>query len=265
MMDQVRQTVKNIPGAVGLYNEISKRVRNPEWYFGYKRWESTRRMRMLKDRHRGQRCFIIGNGPSLNQMDLTRLKGQNTIGMNRIYLLFPKVGFETTYYACVNPLVVEQFGPDIEKLPMTKFIGWHGRQWMDFTPSTILLAPTSRTPLFSEAPTHVLWEGATVTYAAMQVAYYLGFEEVILIGVDHNFVDKGRPHQEVVTEVHDANHFDPNYFGKGYRWNLPDLETSEIAYRMAKQHYEANGRRILDATVGGKLTVFPKVDYDTLF
>lgn len=265
MMNQVRQTVKNIPGAVGLYNEISKRVRNPEWYFGYKRWESTRRMRMLKDKHRGQRCFIIGNGPSLNQMDLTKLKGQNTIGMNRIYLLFPKVGFQTTYYACVNPLVVEQFGSDIENLPMTKFIGWHGRKWMDFTPSTILLAPTSRTPLFSETPTNVLWEGATVTYAAMQVAYYLGFEEVILIGVDHNFVDKGKPHQEVVTEVHDANHFDPNYFGKGYRWNLPDLETSEIAYRMAKQHYEANGRRILDATVGGKLTVFPKVDYDTLF
>jgi hypothetical protein len=86
-----------------------------------------------------------------------------------------------------------------------------------------------------------------------------------LIGVDHNFVDQGKPHQEVVTQSHDANHFDPNYFGKGYRWNLPDLETSEYAYRMAKDHYERNGRRILDATVDGKLQVFPKVEFTSLF
>jgi hypothetical protein len=261
----LRTVAKQMPGARQFYVGLQKRVSNPEWYFGYKRWESARRMRLMKDRHQGERCFIIGNGPSLNRMDLSPLKSEYTIGMNRIYLLFPKIGFHTTYFACVNPLVVEQFGAEIEKLPMPKFIGWHSRKWMQFTPDTILLAPTTRKPLFSEAPTHVLWEGATVTYAAMQVAYYLGFQEVVLIGVDHNFVDQGKPHQEVVTQTHDANHFDPNYFGKGYRWNLPDLETSEYAYRMAKQHYEANGRRILDATVDGKLQVFPKVDFQSLF
>jgi hypothetical protein len=261
----MRAAIKQLPGAGRLYDEVSKRINKPEWYFGYKRWESARRIRLLKDKHRGERCFIIGNGPSLNKMDLTLLKDQKTIGMNRIYLLFPKLGFHTTYFACVNPLVVEQFGADIEKLPMTKFIGWHSRKWMRYTDDTILLAPTTRKPIFSESPTHLMWEGATVTYAAMQVAYYLGFQEVILIGVDHNFVDQGKPHQEVVTQSHDANHFDPNYFGKGYRWNLPDLETSEYAYRMAKDHYERNGRRILDATVDGKLQVFPKVEFTSLF
>ena len=29
--------------------------------------------------------------------------------------------------------------------------------------------------------------------------------------------------------------------------------------------FEAAGRRILDATIGGKLTVFPKVHYEDLF
>ncbi|HEX2621550.1 MAG TPA: 6-hydroxymethylpterin diphosphokinase MptE-like protein [Phototrophicaceae bacterium] len=261
----MREAIKQLPGATRLYTEIQKRITSPDWYFGYQRWASARRIAQLKNKHRGERCFIIGNGPSLNKLDLTKLKNEYTIGMNRIYLMFPKLGFHTTYFACVNPLVVEQFGTDIEKLPMPKFIGWHGRKWMQFTSDTILLAPTTRQPLFSEAPTHVLWEGATVTYAAMQVAYYLGFQEVVLIGVDHNFVDQGKPHQEVVTQTHDANHFDPNYFGKGYRWNLPDLETSEYAYRLAKDHYERSGRRIIDATAGGKLQVFPKVDYDTLF
>ena len=63
----------------------------------------------------------------------------------------------------------------------------------------------------------------------------------------------------------DPNHFSGDYFGKGFRWNLPDLETSEMAYRMAREYFEKAGRKIVDATIGGKLTVFPKVGYDSLF
>ncbi len=88
---------------------------------------------------------------------------------------------------------------------------------------------------------------------------------MVLIGVDHNFVTKGKPNTTVVSEGDDPNHFHPAYFGKGFRWQLPDLETSELAYGLAKQAFEADGRQIVDATVGGKLTVFPKVKYDELF
>ena len=63
----------------------------------------------------------------------------------------------------------------------------------------------------------------------------------------------------------EPNHFNPNYFGTGFRWQLPDLETSELAYRLAKYHFERDGREILDATVDGKLEVFRKVDYQSLF
>ena len=52
--------------------------------------------------------------------------------------------------------------------------------------------------------------------------------------------------------------FNPKYFGKGFRWQLPDLETSELAFGMAKKAFEADGRQVLDATVGGKLTSFSK-------
>ena len=110
-----------------------------------------------------------------------------------------------------------------------------------------------------------LWPGATVTYVAMQLAYHLGFRQVILVGVDHSFTTQGRPHEAVVSHGDDPNHFSPQYFGKGFRWQLPDLETSEIAYRLARRAFEADGREILDATVGGRLTVFPKVEYLSLF
>jgi hypothetical protein len=68
-----------------------------------------------------------------------------------------------------------------------------------------------------------------------------------------------------VSSGEDRNHFSPNYFGKGFRWQLPDLETSEWAYRLADQAYLSAGRQVFDATIGGKLQVFPKVDYASLF
>jgi hypothetical protein len=93
----------------------------------------------------------------------------------------------------------------------------------------------------------------------------MGFDPVILIGVDHTFAAKGVPNTTVVSEGEDASHFDPGYFGSGYRWQLPDLEMSEHAYRMARWAYQATGRQVLDATIEGKLTIFPKVEYNSLF
>lgn len=226
---------------------------------------SRRQLERFKDLHRGQRCFILGNGPSLRQTDLRRLRGEVTFGMNRIYLLFPQLGFSTTYFVSVNTLVIEQCAQDIRQLSMPKFITWRGRQWLRDDPGAIFLDTdyTGR-PAFATDLRGRVFEGSTVTYVALQIAYYMGFEEVILVGVDHSFATKGPANETVVSEGDDPNHFAPNYFGKGFRWQLPDLEASEQAYRMARQAFEADGRRVLDATIGGKLTVFPKVDYEAI-
>jgi hypothetical protein len=104
-----------------------------------------------------------------------------------------------------------------------------------------------------------------VTYVALQLAYFMGFEEAILIGVDHNFATKGLPNTTVTSSGDGPNHFAPGYFGKGFKWQLPDLEGSERAYWLARQAFEAAGRRVVDATVGGKLEIFPKVEYQQLF
>jgi hypothetical protein len=93
----------------------------------------------------------------------------------------------------------------------------------------------------------------------------MGFEKVILIGVDHNFSDKGKANTTVTSAGDDMNHFSTKYFGKGFRWQLPDLETSELGYTLARKAYQKAGRTVLDATVDGKLTVFPKVEYNSLF
>ena len=253
-----------LSGVVAAHRLSIRAQREAERHLCYERRQSVQRLRGLRDKHRGERCFIIGNGPSLNKMDLSPLRQEVTFGLNRIYLLFDKLGFGTTYYVSVNSLVIEQCAHEIEQLPMPKFLSWRSRNLIGFTPSTIFL-DTGAGPPFARDITGPVNEGATVTYVAMQIAFYLGFSEVVLIGVDHNFATQGKPHSTVTSTGNDPNHFDPNYFGTGFRWQLPDLETSELAYKLAKYHFEQDGRQILDATVGGKLQVFKKVDYHSLF
>ena len=231
------------------------------------RWASSwRQLRSYRDRHQGQRCFIIGNGPSLRRTDLSLLRNEFTFGLNRIYLLFPELGFTTSCLVSVNDLVLEQCSGELSSLELPKFLTWRARRWFARDPHTIFIDSDYTGPeCFCPDACGRLFEGFTVTYVALQLAYHMGFEQAILVGVDHNFVTQGPANAAVVSQGDDPNHFAPDYFGKGFKWQLPDLEGSERAYRLAKTAYEAAGRRIVDATVGGKLTIFPKTDYSSLF
>jgi len=269
------QTIKSIlPGAFmqfarNTYDAVRRIPQLPDAYLHPWRRQSIRRLAALKDIHKGKRAFIIGNGPSLRRTDLSKLRNEFTFGMNRIYLLFPELGFHTTYFVSINDLVIEQFKDEILAQPMPKFLAWrsHGH----FSPTLQLanlptfLYTSYTSPRFSPDVRGRVWEGATVTNVALQIAFHMGFEKVILIGVDHNFTSKGDANKTVVSQGDDPNHFAPNYFGKGAKWQLPDLDTSEIGYSLARESYRRAGREVIDATVGGKLMIFPKVDYNSLF
>jgi hypothetical protein len=275
----MRQSFKNFlpsffwPVLRNAYIGLRDLPKLPSAYLHPWRRESIARLALLKDQYKGKRAFIIGNGPSLKQTDMSKLRGEITFGMNRIYLMFPELGFKTTFLSVVNDLVIEQTADDLATLDLPKFLCWRSRRF--FSPGQFsgpqadkqptFLYTTYDAPRFSTDVRGRVWEGATVSYVTMQLAYHMGFSEVILIGVDHNYTTTGQPNTTIVSAGDDPNHFSSAYFGKGFRWQLPDLETSEIAYRMAREAYHKAGRRLLDATVGGKLTVFPKVEYESLF
>lgn len=236
------------------------RIISPVWMKNKERLESWR------DKFKGERCFVIGNGPSLRNTDLSKLEGEFTIGMNRIYLAFEDYQFRSSCLVSVNDLVLEQCHTEMGALDIPKFISWRARKYFKAGPKTLYVDTDYTLPEdFNGDATERLFEGFTVTYISLQLAYFMGFSKAILIGVDHNFATKGPANTVVTSQGADPNHFDSNYFGKGFRWQLPDLEGSERAYRMAKEAFEADGRQILDATVGGKLTIFPKTDYKKLF
>lgn len=271
----MKQTIKSfVPQplwqfARNTYDGFRRIPELPAAYFHPWRRESIKRLAALKDIHKGKRAFIIGNGPSLKQTDLSKLKNEITFGMNRIYLAFPELGFTTSYLCVTNDLVIEQFVNDFLALQVPQFIAWRSRRhYKPQTPINQLPAfvYTSYTgPKFSPDVRGRVWEGATVTNLALQLAFHMGIQKAILIGVDHNFASKGDANKTVISEGDDPNHFMPNYFGKGVKWQLPDLDTSEVGYIMARESFREAGREVVDATVGGKLTVFPKVDYNSIF
>jgi hypothetical protein len=268
----VKRTIKQIIPAPAwnilrkTYSGIIHLPDLPGVYFHPWRRESMVHLAELKDIHKGKRAFIIGNGPSLKQTDLGLLKDEFTFGLNRIYMLFPELGFTTTYFVSINDLVIEQCTSDISALPMPKFLSWRSHRFFPKSPlPATFLYTTYDNPAFARDARQRVWESATVTYVALQLAFHMGFGQVILVGVDHNSNVPGKANTTVVSQGDDPNHFHPGYFGKGFRWQLPDFETSEIGYRLARQAYESAGRAVLDATIGGKLTIFPKVDYPSLF
>lgn len=220
-------------------------------------------IRQFRDIHAGKRCVIIGNGPSLRDTDLSLLRDEYTFGLNRIYLLFEKLGFATTFHVVVNRHVVEQCVNDFRTIQAPLFTTAPNREFLDDAPGTAYLHHViGPWPYFSRDVNRGVWEGYTVTYVAMQLAYYMGFSKVILVGVDHRFAITGPPNQLIESTGPDMSHFDPGYFPKGFKWQLPDLSNSEVAYRMARKAFQDDGRRIVNATVGGALTIFPRVSLD---
>lgn len=189
-------------------------------------------------------CVVIGNGPSLRDFPLDELEKYPTFGSNRIYLKYVP-----TYYACVNPLVLENFRSEILAIPAVKFLR------IDERIEGVYNLVSMSTPLFSYNPSSYVFEGYTVTFVLLQLAFFMGFEKVKLVGVDHRFIFQGMPNEARLQVEDDPNHFSPDYF-KGVLWNNPDLERSALAYKMARTAFEDVGRTIVNCTPGSALDVF---------
>jgi hypothetical protein len=233
-----------------------------------------RRLANLKDCHRYQRAFILGNGPSLNHCDLKLLKNEITFGVNSIFLNFDNMGFYPTYYVVEDVFVAEDRTEEINcyRGPK-KFFGNYLKYCVRDDPSTIWLNVRFRYdnypgfPHFSKNALRMVWTGGTVTYLCLQLAYYMGFSEIFLVGFDHKYVIPPKAivsGTEILSTSADPNHFSLEYFGQGYRWHDPMVERMEAAYKKADKAFRSDNRKIINATKGGQLEIFERVGYENL-
>ncbi len=219
----------------------------------------------------------MGGGPSLKSVDPELLREEVTFGVNGIFLIEDWLGFLPTYYVVEDALVVEDRAEAIAELVgPTKIYGSVYRNRIreagDVRYANVLYDYSAYAdfPYFSHDASRCLWVGGTVSYLCLQLAYYMEFDPVILVGFDHNYsepadVIKGGNPNEWTSQSDDPNHFHPDYFGKGKRWHAPRTDRMELAYEKARAEFDKVGRRVVNATEGGKLEVFERVPFDMLF
>lgn len=235
-----------------------------------KRKKTQKIMRQLKGRYTGQRCFIIGNGPSLETKDLERLKNEVTFASNQIYNIFDNTYWKPTYYTIFD----ERVGRSIMKSGMyekindcqckMKFVreqgyliyrnfrapicylhSWYDRKYLDL-------------PNFSEELDKGVFSIATVTYVMIQIAHYMGFSEIYLLGMDNRY---GRTlNRDGSITINEGL---KSYFGDQIQ-NVSPVATWEMdtAYEYAEKYSRSHGFRIYNATRGGFLETFERVNLD---
>lgn len=178
----------------------------------------------FRDLHKGSRCFVLGNGPSLNALDMTRLTGEITLGSNRSYLGFEKWGYALTYWAVSDKFQIEEYGREYEEcLPdgPVKFFPFDYWPFLELANGcpVYLDWPREANRQFSTQPER-LFTGYTVTYLLIQIAALMGCDPIILIGTDHRYDLKRRyPVRRLVRLCGRwvARHYDQSTFYKAGR------------------------------------------------
>lgn len=257
-------------------------------------------LKRFKDIHAGKRCVIMGNGPSLNKMDLNVFSNEIVFAANSVFLLFDKVKWRPRYYACVDTRVLPDIADEIMSMrrdnPEMNLFFPKMLSVYDGTGTKLdsrkLIPPNRQTHYFTQQNMNkeylphsafsldadaFLCTPNTVTISLMQLAYYMGFSQIYLIGCDTSYSVKETVKQDgpkandgnklflTSTEDDDDNHFDPRYFGKGRKWHSPNVPDMIFHYYQAAIMLEEAGCQVFNATVGGNLEVFPRVDYNDVF
>ena len=233
-----------------------------------------RRLRMLKDVHHGKRCFIIGNGPSLSASDLTCLYEHDeiTFGFNRVFHIFSDTPWRPTYYMSQDDKMLKGCVSDVERLTAKiKFVPIEMPWYYGIKVKGAHYYHTENGEVegvlkFSDEIDKcvVLW--GTVVYSAIQFAAYMGIKEIYLIGVDHHFQKTLNMKGEIVIDPTAKS----DYFCKAYDADkdelyIPNTDRTTQIYEAAKCYADQRGIKIYNATRGGKLEVFPRVEFDSLF
>ncbi len=241
-----------------------KKIKIINWW---KCFKSKKKLKKYKNLHLGQRCFIVGNGPSLTVEDLEKLKNEITFGTHQIYNIFNFTNWRPTYYCAQDCELIQKSIEEISNLNVKdKFIALiknrHYNKINDATYVNISLENFfPNPPQFSNNIINGIYEGFTVSYMCIQIAIYMGFKEIYLLGIDHNYKITLSSDGNIVTNDNVKNHFSDNYA----LTNIPQLHKSTLAYIAAKNYAENYNIKILNATRGGNLEVFNRIDFDDLF
>lgn len=228
-------------------------------------------LKKFKNICQGKRCFIIGNGPSLKASDLNCLKDEYTFAANRIYEIFDQTDWRPWSYVVVDEEVLRKNYKNILKVQCKyRFLLWKVLKDDPDTQAVRIFENLKEftinrgddyTAYIPEEISTGFSRGYTVTFTSIQLAIYMGFKEIYLLGVDFNYsiyIDEN-------DKIHHNNDVDDYFINNEQAPSPANYGANLYAYQKAKEYADAHGIRIYNATRGGKLEVFERVNFDDLF
>lgn len=226
-------------------------------------------LRKFKNIHVGETCFIVGNGPSLSADDLEVLHKNNipTFGFNRIYLMFEKTSWRPTYYISQDEKMLKNCIKQVNEMELPyKFIPLQWKYYFGINIKDALyfnMQADASIPFGEFA--NIVENSNTVAYTAAQLAAYMGFKKIYLIGVDHSFSVVKNDKGEIIRDENAKDYFTDAYNADKDELYIPNLDASTRTFLKMKKNCDAAGIEVYNATRGGKLEVFPRVNFDTIF
>ena len=204
---------------------------------------------------RSDTCVLVGNGPSLNLTDFDLLDGQDVFASNYAFLHKQLAG-RVRFLSVVNYTVAEQGSFDFQSQTDCFVFAPYWLRYALHETDQLFFVKSVGYPEFSTDPNvNVSWR-STVSFFNMQLAYGLGYRKVNLIGFDHSYVQDAKREGDMIEQKsEDVNHFSPYYF-YNKQWQAADTVQMENMYKLAKDAFVADGREIVNCTVGGLLEVF---------
>ena len=222
-----------------------------------------KRLLQFKNAHEGDRCFIVATGPSLTLSDVEKLRNEWTFSMNSCVKFFDKTTWRPNFYMVMDPEVYTALYDKINsaELPIVFYnafsilsferegIPIKINSWFMTYIKTKYSRKHPKQIGFSADAAKCLYDAHTTVYIAMQLAVYMGFKEIYLIGNDCDYTS-GSQHSKLAS----------------YELLSPTDAGDKIMddYKAAKERIESYGVKIYNATRGGKLEVFERVDLEMM-
>ena len=227
-----------------------------------------------KDMYKGKRCFVIGNGPSLRPEDLDLIRNEISFAANRIYNIYEKTQWRPTFFMGTDMDILRQEAGNIKKVnPLVMFLNYDASKYFGFNNPNInylyLKGPFEliRNKFVQRGVSRDVSKYATktqtVTCVSIELAMYMGFEKIYLLGVDHNFSKYVDSYGKMVEDKTVQNYFLGMKGGDSQAILYVDDTTA--CYKMVNKCAKDRGIRIYNATRGGKLEVFDRVTLEELF
>lgn len=232
-------------------------------------------------------AYVIGNGPSLNKIDIKKLKGKDTISFNRAFIAYEDWGFDPTYYMVVDPIVLENIKSDIKDLIFKSeirnfFLPHYSKEYFGENEKIQYIKLTKRRltkRYFWGKRFNKLSTIANVGASSIPILKILGYKQIVILGTDCNYVEKDiknveiehnadNPSRRIVYKAsgdNDPNHFRKDYFGTGTEYSKPQQGNHYRGWEYIANENKKHKLKILLCSPGSTLVnLFPETDFEKI-